>query len=518
MDIKEEGEPVKIKISKTKAAKARVKPVSKKKNTAKAMPKKVKIEEVSAESKLEFKPETPVGANTVDLKKIASGEKNLNIEAESILKNTISKSQNTDQPKIKTTLSVQANLKKFIRKFNASRSLKNNSTSKNVDAQISEEVISVKGRSIGLYKKIAFAFIFLTIILIAAVLYFSFVKVDIFLIPNQERLTNNLIFDIYDTAKNAEIKQGTIAGVVNEVTISDSKKFDASSSEIIGEEAVGKVTIINNYTKNQPLVASTRLISTDNKLFRMKDTVNVPAGGSIESEIYADVPSEAMAIAPTKFIFPGLWAGLQDKIYAESKESIVYQKQVKRKITQEDIDKAVKEMKDALLVKAKTDMGGMYKDFEQVIYNFDDNMVSILVDGKVGDEKDSFIVTIDAKVTVIAFNDEPIVNLAKEKILLTIAENMQLLDFDKSKIIYSLDSSNVEQGIATINATFEGRITLEDNAEVIDKEKIVGLTKDQLNEYLSSLSDIAGFDVKFSPSFIIKVPDLVDRINIEIKK
>ena len=51
--------------------------------------------------------------------------------------------------------------------------------------------------------------------------------------------------------------------------------------------------------------------------------------------------------------------------------------------------------------------------------------------------------------------------------------------------------------------------------------KIVGLNKKELNAYLSSISEIAGFEVKFIPSFLPdfmkKVPKLVDKINIEIK-
>jgi len=39
-----------------------------------------------------------------------------------------------------------------------------------------------------------------------------------------------------------------------------------------------------------------------------------------------------------------------------------------------------------------------------------------------------------------------------------------------------------------------------------------------LEVYLGSLPGIAGYEVKFYPSFIKKVPKLVDRIEILIKK
>ena len=194
-------------------------------------------------------------------------------------------------------------------------------------------------KSLNLYKKIAYFFIFLVLILVLVVLYFSFVRVKIILIPNQEKISNNMIFDIRDKEKG-EVEGSIIPGAIREEAIESSDVFEASGTEVIGKEAVGEITIINNYSQNQPLVASTRMIPVNNpdKLFRLKETVNIPAGGEIKAEIYADDPSPEMAIKPTRFTIPGLWAGLQDKIYAESENDIVYRQKVKKYIVESDFD------------------------------------------------------------------------------------------------------------------------------------------------------------------------------------
>jgi len=376
-----------------------------------------------------------------------------------------------------------------------------------------------KVRPLGLYKKIAFAFSFFTIVLLAAVLYFAFVKVDIILIPNQERVSNNLIFDVYDKDKNQEVKQGAISGAVKSAQIEESKKYSASGSKTAGQDLSGKIIIVNSYNKNQTLVATTRLLSADNKLFRIKDTVSVPAGGSAEVEVYADKISPEMSVdGPTKWTIPGLWAGLQDKIYGENKEPLKYRQIIKSIVSPADLEQAVKDMKDLLLSKASTQLSDSYKDYDKVIYSIDEKSLVTDIDAKAGDEKSEFTVKMKANVAVVAFKEDAVVKLASDKINSTIPDNKELSDFDKSKLTYNLNTANTDSGIATVNSTFEGRITLKPDVTIVDKEKIVGLTKTQLNLYLANIPELAGSEVKFFPSFITKVPDLVDRINIEIKK
>ena len=374
-------------------------------------------------------------------------------------------------------------------------------------------------RSLKMYKRIAGSFIFLALLLVLVILYFYFVKVTIVLIPNQERTSNNMIFDIYDEEVSGEISgANSIKGIVRQVEIENEANYQASGSEIIGKEAVGKASVINNYNKNQPLVATTRLITPDNKLFRIKNTVNVPAGGSIEVEIYADEPSPDMAIEPTKLTIPGLWAGLQDKIYAQTNEKIVYQEKIKRHIEESDIENSTRDLKQQLLAKAKSEVNETYKEYSQILYKIDENSISSEIESEVGDEVDEFKATMQADVIVVAFNDKAASDLAKQKFISTLADNKELISFNEENIIYALNNYNFEEGTATINAAFEGKVSLKEDSNIVEIDKILGLKKDQLDTYLMSLPEIAGFEVKFYPNFYKKVPKLVDRIKIEIKK
>ncbi len=373
-------------------------------------------------------------------------------------------------------------------------------------------------RSIKLYRNIAYFFIILVAGLLLSVFYFLFVKTTIIIVPNQENVRNSMLMDIYDSENAASENQNGIPGLVRKETIEIEDDFTPTGSTVIGKEAVGKVTIYNHYTKSQPLVATTRLLTPDNKLFRLAKTVNVPAGGAVEAEIYADEPKEDMSVGPTRFTIPGLWAGLQDKIYAESTEKIEYKQKVKKFVKSDDIENALRELKQKLLIKAKSEINNQYNKYSKIIYKIDENSINTTVGADVGDEVNSFNVAMTADVVVVAFDNKNGVALAKQKFISSLDNNKELIKFNEDNIVYALNNYDIAQAIATVNASFEGKISLKDGTAAIDKNKILGLKETELKAYLATLPDIAGYEIKFTPSFWRHVPKLADRVEIQIKK
>ena len=368
------------------------------------------------------------------------------------------------------------------------------------------------------YRKIAFSFIVLTLILVAVVFYFGFSKLTIVIIPAQEKITDSSVIEVINQDSSSTLAPGQIYGVVKQMPVEQIKEFSASSKEVLGEEVTGKVTIVNNYIKNQPLVATTRLLSFDNKLFRLKNTVNVPAGGRVEAEIYADVAKAEMAIGPGKFTIPGLWAGIQDKIYAESQEPMKYSQKVKYVIGQSDIDNAVSQLKNDLLTNAENQVGRAYKNYAKMLFTVDDNSIVQEISGKVGEEKEKFSIKMKVMVTVVAFNNDEIYNQIKAKMIAGLADDKEISIFDKQNMIYALASFDIVQATAMVNVDSSAQASLKDSTNIIKKNNLAGLNYEQLKTYLSGLPEVAGYQINFFPSFIKKAPNLVDRISIEIKK
>jgi hypothetical protein len=265
-------------------------------------------------------------------------------------------------------------------------------------------------------------------------------------------------------------------------------------------------------------VATTRLLTPDQKLYRLKDTVLVPAGGSVEVDVYADKPDESMSVGPTKFTIPGLWAGLQDKIYAESSESMSNVRNVKKFITSDDIDKAEKAIKESILKKAEAEIKEKYGADSEVLFKIDEDSVVSQAGGRIDEEKDSFKVTAKADVNVVSFKKADAIKVISEKFLNTIPQDKEVITFNENEVKFSLNDFNATDKTASVNSAFEGKMALKDGSAAVDAKTLVGLSKAQIEDYLKRQQGIASYEIIFTPSFIKTAPRLVDRIKVEVRK
>ena len=360
--------------------------------------------------------------------------------------------------------------------------------------------------SVGIYRKIALSFIVLTFILLSTVVFFLLSKTIITIEVEPEIAT----IEFKTTVGNGnEVSQG----IVKDFSSSYSEIYNATGKEIISSAVVGKVKIINNYSQSQPLVAKTRLMAPDGKLFRLKNTISVPAGGSIEADIYADETDSQMAIGPTRFTIPGLWSGLQDKIYAQNEQPFVYKEAAKVFITQQDIDNAIQEAKKTLALKIEDEIKLTYGNYDQLAYNINPESFTHTTEAKASNTSESFEISMSGTAQIAAFTradlNDKITTLFAEKI--GDGKNIREVLYDESQ--WTTQNVNTENQTAEINALISARVSIDVN-NLIVKNKIVGFSEQELMSYLDSLPFIRKYSIEFKPTFIKKVPTLTDRIQI----
>lgn len=370
-------------------------------------------------------------------------------------------------------------------------------------------------KNISLYRQLVWKFLILVGLLAAVVFYFFSSKLTITITPNDESLNDILFLKISSNQNPSETvandPREAVSGTIKEIVAAVEKNYPASGEEAGAEEIVGQVTIVNNYSKAQALVATTRILSPDNKLYRIKEAVNVPAGGEVVADIYAEKPSADLAISPTTFTIPGLWLGLQDKIFARSNKSFVFRSQVKKYIKPNDIEIAKKDIGDLLLENAAEQMSQELTG----TWLYDNSApTKISVDAKVNDPRDSFLVSASGTIIAVSFDKEQAAKLAAAKLNLLVPDNKELVDFKPENITYSLENYDPKTGEATVKATFNGLMAFKNDSEIIDRKQLINLSKDQLDSYLKNFPDIKKYELKFSPKFITKAPNLVDRITI----
>jgi hypothetical protein len=380
---------------------------------------------------------------------------------------------------------------------------------------------------VSFYRRIAFVFVALTSILIILAAYFVLSRAEITVTVAKEPISADFIVDLKEVAVQnpaepsvAVPDTATISGKVLETTVSGSQAYSTSGKKTIQGDVGGTVTIFNNYSKDQPLVATTRLLSPEGILYRLKNRVTVPAGGKVENvEVYADTPSEAAAkLGPTKFTIPGLWEGLQDKIYAQSFSSMHGGEQEVNFVTEADLDNAYNDLTQTLstqvLEDVKKEMPSAGEIFGKVVIKEISEKRSDLKAGATGDK---FIINLKMEVVGVAFYRRDLEGLAKKELTAKVPDNKNLASVNYNEMTFLVEKYNVSTGEANIMVHLTGEMALKPDSLIFDKDKFIGLSKEKIIQYLSIYSEIERITIKFSPFWVKEVPQIKNNINIIVK-
>lgn len=387
-----------------------------------------------------------------------------------------------------------------------------------VEEMIADKVQNTRSSwSFRLYRKIAVSFVILSIIAVGAVGYFSFVRLDIAVTPRQTAVEGTVSFKVYDRPADYSVPAGSTLGVVRELETEVSVTQPASGKKVNGAELSGTVTLVNEYIKDQPLIATTRLLTPDGQLLRLRSTVTVPAGGQVEAEVYGEASDPSFSLTDSRLTIPGLWAGLQDKIYAEAKAgSVRYQEKGDVYVTADDIAAATTAAKAALLEKAKQDVAETYAAYSERLYSLDEKTIKIAASAKADDEVSGLRVTASGSVAVVAFNRDSVKDFSNSALSAAVASGVQV-DASASQPTFSLIQADTKDNVAEVSMKTAASAAATDPEALIDRTKIISLRRGQLEGYLNSLPLIASYDLKFTPAFWPLTPALADRINVHLK-
>ncbi|MBI2113076.1 MAG: baseplate J/gp47 family protein [Candidatus Wildermuthbacteria bacterium] len=101
------------------------------------------------------------------------------------------------------------------------------------------------------------------------------------------------------------------------------KLYPATGTKTLETKAKGVIRVTNNQQKTQILVAATRFISENGKLFRSTQRVSIPAGSSLDVSVEAAESGSEYNISPSNFSLPGLaGSSLYTLVYGKSSKDM----------------------------------------------------------------------------------------------------------------------------------------------------------------------------------------------------
>ena len=264
---------------------------------------------------------------------------------------------------------------------------------------------------------------------------------------------------VYTTSQE-ELPTGAIAGRLLEKTLTQTKEFDSTGKKSVGGSATGTITIINNYSVDQPLVATTRFLTSDGVLFRLKEYTLVPANSSVEAEIYADQPGPQGDVKPTKMTIPGLSTSLQQYIYGELKNPTSGGSGEASYVLETDIQQALEEIQDESSAFELSAFEAELQDGEILFSEILSNQVSDpSFSAEIGQITETFTASWEISSVALALKKDDLVQKLNEQLISKIPPDRSTDDYQLTNWQYSLQEFDQANNLVKIQITAEARLS-----------------------------------------------------------
>ncbi len=363
-----------------------------------------------------------------------------------------------------------------------------------------------------LYRRIALAFIIVVVAILLVVMYLSTMQAVIHVKPVAKDFSSDLIVHTsLSPIDDTEIHGTTVSGVMTKA-----KTFQPSGdgAKQVDGISTGTVTLSNKTNAAQPLVATTRLLSSANVLFRLEKSVVVPAGGSVDATVHADKPGTAGDVAPGHFTIPGLNATKQTQIFADSKDAFTGGVQSVAVVSKDELQKTVDALKNEITNDAKDMLrtqAGTGFDGELFTADITNQKASIEPDT----ESKSYDVTETVTVTGVFYDRTALKQLFTQHLYDGLGQGQDYAGTKVDDMVVTLDQYDPTQKVASLHAHLDGKIIPTRTNKAFDVGRFVGMSSDDVRKTLVGDGVAESVNVNFFPFWLNRVPRLKDHILIQ---
>lgn len=376
-------------------------------------------------------------------------------------------------------------------------------------------------------KKFLFGFIALSVFILGIVALLILPKAVISVKPDAEKVSGDIEVKIASSTKEVNLDDKNIPGSVVEANAEETRKFPATGKKNIGEKARGTITVYNEWDSNpQPLVENTRFTSSDGKIFRTTQSINVPGttinqgnvvAGTAQVSVTADQPGEEYNVGPGNFTIPGLPQAKQSKIYGKSQAAMAggLSKEVII-VSSKDVEDAKNVIANDLYSKTVEELKSKSNDDNMIIEAAIKNSIkeetpSPAIDAEAGE--------FDMKVTVqswsVAFKKNDLRAVVKNELGKKIDDDKEIIDDGAGSFTYSVQSTDVEGQAVSLIVHANGFASLNLDWDSV-KSNLAGLSKEEVEEKIRALEGIRNVEVVFWPFWVRSVPSNTQRVEIKV--
>jgi hypothetical protein len=380
-----------------------------------------------------------------------------------------------------------------------------------------------KRLSRGFFKRVPLVLAIGAVLILVFILYLTLGSARIIISPVKQKLDFKLNVSASSTATAVNFNFNQIPGQQFTEQKKETGTFPVTGQKDVVQKAGGTITIFNKGTTAQRLVATTRFKSPDGLIFRILQTINIPAGvktgatvtpGSVVAAVYADRPGAEYNIGPTQFTIPGFEGTPRfNDFYATSDKpmagGIIGPAKV---VTEQDFTTAQEELttkvKDEILKSLKA-RGGELKILDAIAIKLD----APEVNAKVGEAAENLEMSIQGSADTIAFRESDVIELIKN--FVSQKNGMELLLKDLV-ISYVNPQPGADKTSLSFDAQVSGWAAAKLDTDAI-KNDVRGMSEDSIRSYLNGVKEIESTRIILSPFWVKSIPKDVSKIKIDIQ-
>lgn len=374
----------------------------------------------------------------------------------------------------------------------------------------------------GLNKKIGLIAGVLAVIIALVLAYIFLPTANATLVAKAQKTPVNVKFVLDSTTRKSDYSQGIVAADQLSITKDLSAQYTATGKKDVGTKANGSVAVKNCEDTNPHALPAGAKLTSGGKSFTTNGAVNIPAGSfsgggtvctssTVSVGITSDANGDSYNMSNATFAV----AGMSAKITATGSTSGGTSK-VAVVVTQEDIDKAKKDMIDQATTSAKQDVsnkaGSDQKVFDET---FTSDVTGVTASAPVDSESAGGTVSAKVKYSMLSAAKSDLDKLFFEQIKTQIPANNQVYQSGAADAKYTikLNTPDKADAQAVSNAYYGQNIDSREAAKALaGKSK-----KDATDAITPKFPQVTSVQVETNPALSPNLPFFASRITIQIK-
>lgn len=369
------------------------------------------------------------------------------------------------------------------------------------------ETSSRQEQPVRFYKAVALVFLCLTVLLLGIILFMSAKRAVITIEATAEPVSVSGTVEVFSG--------GGLEGVVSSTVLTLMETASPAGGKEVDGVATGMVLLHNETDAAQALVATTRLLTPEGVLIRLKERVQVPAHGTVSAEVYADQKGASGNIGLSRFTIPGLSADKQQVMYATNDAPMTGGLRRVGVMTIDDKKEAEKRMTDRLLEEAKKQLepgaAGRAATYALLQYN-------VTVEPEVNTETDEIRVSGRGTVVAVFYDGNALNAFAKEMLGRQAVDEQEIVQPRSEDPSVTIRDADVQANKATLEVFFGGLATLNPESASLRKEAFFGKNRDEIRRQVLSLDHVQGVEAEFTPAWMTRVPYSGDNVHVVVKQ